>query len=72
MLIDINTTLDLIKLKFYNEWIYTAHIYDEGTSQMHEQLTKQVVEQYIDPLNIPKNAVILDMGSGPEIGRAHV
>ena len=65
MLIDINTTLDLIKLKFYNEWIYTAHIYDEGTSQMHEQLTKQVVEQYIDPLNIPKNAVILDMGSGP-------
>jgi len=65
MLIDINTTLDLIKLKFYNEWIYTAHIYDEGASQMHEQLTKQVVEQYIDPLNIPKNAVILDMGSGP-------
>ena len=65
MLIDINTTLDLIKLKFYNEWIYTAHLYEEGTSQMHEQLTKQVVEQYIDPLNIPKNAVILDMGSGP-------
>ena len=65
MLIDINTTLDLIKLKFYNEWIYTSHIYDEGASQMHEQLTKQVVEQYIDPLNIPKNAVILDMGSGP-------
>lgn len=65
MLIDINNTLDLIKLKFYNEWLYTAHIYDEGDSQMHEVLTKQVVEQYIDPLNIPKDAVILDMGTGP-------
>ncbi len=28
-MIDINNTLDLIKLKFYNEWLYTAHIYDE-------------------------------------------
>jgi SAM-dependent methyltransferase len=64
-MIDINNTLDLIKLKFYNEWLYTAHIYDEGNSQMHESLTKQVVTQYIDPLNIPKNAKILDLGCGP-------
>ena len=59
-MIDINNTLDLLKLKFYNEWLYTAHIYDEGDSQMHESLTTQVVTQYIDPLNIPKNAKILD------------
>jgi len=65
MLIDINTTLDLIKLKFYNEWLYTAHIYDEGDSQFHKDLTAQVVKQYIDPLNIPKNAKILDLGCGP-------
>ena len=64
-MIDINNTLDLIKLKFYNEWLYTAHIYDEGNSQMHESLTKQVVTQYIDPLNIPKDAKILDLGCGP-------
>jgi SAM-dependent methyltransferase len=64
-MIDINNTLDLIKLKFYNEWLYTAHIYDEGTSPMHETLTKQVTEQYVDPLNIPKNAKILDLGCGP-------
>ena len=64
-MIDINNTLDLIKLKFYNEWLYTAHIYDEGDSQMHEKLTEQIVSQYIDPLNIPKDAVILDIGSGP-------
>lgn len=64
-MIDINNTLDLIKLKFYNEWLYTAHIYDEGTSPMHESLTKQVTTQYIDPLNIPKNATILDLGCGP-------
>jgi len=64
-LIDINQTLDLVKLKFYNEWLYTAHIYDEGDSQFHRQLTKQVVETYVDPLNLPKDAHILDLGCGP-------
>jgi len=64
-LIDINSTLDLIKLKFYNEWLYTAHIYDEGDSDFHKQLTTQVVTTYIDPLNLPKNTKILDLGCGP-------
>jgi len=65
MIIDINQTLDLVKLKFYNEWLYTAHIYDEGDSQMHSSLTKSVVEQYIDPLNLKKDSKILDLGCGP-------
>ena len=64
-MIDINNTLDLVKLKFYNEWLYTTHIYEEGNSQMHTELTKAVVEKYIDPLEIPKNAKILDLGCGP-------
>ena len=64
-LIDINLTLDLVKLKLYNEWLYTAHIYDEGDSKMHEGLTAKVVEQYIDPLNLNKDSVILDLGCGP-------
>ena len=64
-LLDINQTLDLVKLKFYNEWLYTAHIHDEGDSQMHSVLTKQMIEKYIDPLEIPKDAVILDLGCGP-------
>lgn len=64
-MIDINNTLDLIKLKFYNEWLYTAHIYDEGDSQFHKELTTQVVNTYFDPLNIAKDAKILDLGCGP-------
>ena len=64
-LIDINQTLDLIKLKFYNEWLYTAHIYDEGDSKFHKDLTAQVVKTYIDPLELPKDAHILDLGCGP-------
>lgn len=64
-LLDINRTLDLVKLKFYNEWLYTAHIYDEGPSDLHQKLTKEVVKTYIDPLSLPKNAIIMDMGSGP-------
>ena len=64
-MIDINNTLDLIKLKFYNEWLYTAHIYDEGEAQYHKTLTTQVVSDFFDPLNIPKDAAIIDMGCGP-------
>jgi len=64
-MIDINNTLDLIKLKFYNEYLYGAHIYDEGDSQFHKELTTKTVQTYIDPLNIPKDAAILDLGCGP-------
>jgi len=64
-MIDINNTLDLIKLKFYNEWLYTAHIYDEGDSEYHKTLTTLVVNKFIDPLNIDKNSKILDLGCGP-------
>lgn len=64
-IIDINKTIDLVKIKFYNEWLYANHIYDEGDSQFHKELTTQVVQKYIDPLNLPKNAKILDLGCGP-------
>jgi cyclopropane fatty-acyl-phospholipid synthase-like methyltransferase len=63
--IDINKTLDLVKIKLYNEWLYAAHIYAEGDSGMHKELTTKVVEQFIDPLNLPKDNVILDLGCGP-------
>jgi SAM-dependent methyltransferase len=64
-LVDINKTLDLVKLRMYNEWLYTAHVHAEGDSPMHETLTKQIVTGFIDPLNIPKDAAILDLGCGP-------
>jgi SAM-dependent methyltransferase len=64
-MIDINNTLDLIKLKFFNEWLYTAHLYDEGDAQFHESLTKKMVAEYIDPMNLKKDSLILDMGCGP-------
>lgn len=63
-LIDINQTVDLIKLKFYNEWIYTDHLRNEGESEVQKKLTKQIVENYIDPMNLPKYAHILDLGCG--------
>lgn len=64
-MIDINNTLDLVKLKFYNEYLYTNHIYDEGESNYHQEVTKQVVERYIDPLELSKDSVIVDLGCGP-------
>lgn len=63
-MIDINKTIDVVKLKWYHEWLAT-HIYDEGDSGYHQQVTKHVVEKYVDPLNLPKDAKILDMGCGP-------
>ena len=63
-MIDINNTLDLVKLKFYNEWLYTAHMVEQELPDYHRELTEKMVENYIDPLNLPKDAIILDMGCG--------
>lgn len=64
-LLDINKTLDLVKLKFYNEHLYTNHVYDEGDSQYHKDLTVQVVKDHIDSLNLKLDSNILDVGCGP-------
>ncbi len=64
-MIDVKKIFDPLKLALYYEYIVNQHIYDEGDSAFHKQLTKQVVETYIDPLNLPKDANILDMGCGP-------
>jgi SAM-dependent methyltransferase len=64
-MIDAANTVDVVKLRFYNDWLYQAHIYDEGESGFHKDLTAQVITKYIDPLNIPKNAKIVDLGCGP-------
>jgi SAM-dependent methyltransferase len=64
-MIDINNTLDLIKLKFHNEWLYTAHLYDEPEAEYHKELTKDIVKAYVDPLKLSKTAAILDIGCGP-------
>ena len=63
-LLDINNTLDLIKLRFYNEWLYNVSNYDDDDGQMHKVLTEQVVKTYVDPLNLETDANILDIGSG--------
>lgn len=64
-MIDINNTLDLVKIKLYNEYLYTAHIYAEGESGFHKELTTKIVKEYVDPLTLPKDATILDLGCGP-------
>lgn len=65
MSLDATQTIDLLKLRFYNDWLYNNHIYDEGESGFHKELTTKMVADYVDPLNIPKDAKILDLGCGP-------
>ena len=62
---DAQNTIDLVKLRFYNDWLYNNHIYSEGDSNYHKELTTQFVKKYIDPLKLPKKANILDLGCGP-------
>lgn len=57
--------IDTLKLRFYNDWLYQVHMYAEGDSPFHKKLTTDVVKQYVDPLNLPKDAHILDLGCGP-------
>jgi len=56
--------LNLVKLKFYYEHVLTQ-VYAEGESQYHASITKDVVERFIDPLNLSRDACILDLGCGP-------
>ena len=63
--IDIRNTIDLLKLRLYNEYLYTSHITAELDSEYHKQVTKDVVKKIIDPINLPKDAFILDLGCGP-------
>ena len=63
--LDANKTIDTLKLRFYNEWLYANHIYDEGESGYHKEVTSKVVTDYIDKLNLPKDSHILDLGCGP-------
>lgn len=65
MAADASKTIDTLKIRFYSDYIYNCHIYDEGESAYHKQLTTEVVKQYVDPLNLPKDAKILDLGCGP-------
>lgn len=63
-MIDINSVLDLVKLKFYNEWIYTQISALSESSNFNKEVTEVVVKKYIDPLNLDKDSLILDMGCG--------
>jgi SAM-dependent methyltransferase len=64
-MIDATQVLDLVKLRFYADYTLQAHVYDEGESGYHKDLTRQVVEQVIDKLELPKASKILDLGCGP-------
>ena len=55
---------DIVKLRFYYEYIL-GQVYDEGESPFHKQVTEDVVKKFIDPLDIPLDAYILDLGCGP-------
>jgi len=53
-----------LKLKFYYDFVL-GQVYAEGPSEFHQTITRDVVKKFIDPMNLPKTAAILDLGCGP-------
>ena len=64
-MLDAAKTVDTLKLRFYIDWLYNNHVYDEGESGFHKDITAKVVTDYIDPLALPLDANIQDLGCGP-------
>ena len=52
-----------LKLKFYYDHVLST-VYSEGESPFHRTVTADVVRRFIDPLGLPKNSRILDLGCG--------
>lgn len=40
-------------------------VYSEGESQFHKTITDDVIERFIAPMKLSKDALILDLGCGP-------
>lgn len=53
-----------LKLKFYYDHVL-SQVYSEGESPYHDEVTKDVIKRFVDPLGIPKTGRILDLGCGP-------
>jgi len=61
----LNNSMNLqLKLKFYYDHVL-SQVYSEGESPFHRTITADVVERFVDPLDLPKTAAILDLGCGP-------
>jgi hypothetical protein len=55
--------LNTLKIKLYNEFCY-AQLKDSEDNQLDRDVTEQVIDAYVTPLNLPKEASIRDIGSG--------
>lgn len=64
-MLDVNKLIDVVKIKLYQEYIYSNHLYDEGDSPMHKTITLEAINSHVEKLNLPKNSAILDLGCGP-------
>lgn len=64
-MLDVNKLIDVVKIKLYQEYIYSNHLYDEGDSPMHKTMTLEAINAHVEKLNLPKNSNILDLGCGP-------
>jgi SAM-dependent methyltransferase len=53
-----------LKLKFYYDHVL-GQVYSEGPSPYHQSITRDVVDRFVIPMNLPKTAAILDLGCGP-------
>lgn len=53
-----------VKLKFYYDHVLGT-VYAEGESPFHKTITHDVIDRFIEPMKLAKDAKILDLGCGP-------
>lgn len=53
-----------LKLKFYYDHVLGT-VYSEGESPFHKTITHDVIQRFIEPMGLAKDAKILDLGCGP-------
>jgi 2-polyprenyl-3-methyl-5-hydroxy-6-metoxy-1,4-benzoquinol methylase len=52
-----------LKLKFYYDHVLST-VYAEGDSPYHKAITNDIIDRVILPMEVPKDAYILDLGCG--------
>jgi SAM-dependent methyltransferase len=65
MFVDAAKYIDTLKIRLYTDFLYQSDIYEEGESDYHKSITEKIVTEIVHPLEMTKDAAILDIGCGP-------
>lgn len=63
-MIDASKTVDLIKLRFYIDYLYQTQNIDHPYLNYNDEMIQYVIEKFVDDLNLSEESNIIDIGCG--------